>query len=73
MGELRRLDEKGDTKFTWDATKPEEVEAAQAVFATYQGQGYRAARMQGNKTGEFIEAFDPKAETLLMIPRMRKG
>ena len=73
MGEMHRLDKQGDTRFTWDATKPDEVQAAQEVFATYQSQGYKPARMQGGKPGEFIQDFDPQAESIIFIPKMRAG
>ena len=68
MSEMSILNRDGDTKHKWDKRNPESVSAAQAVFASYTKQGFRAARMQNGTQGEFINEFDPEAEFILFVP-----
>jgi hypothetical protein len=73
MGQIRRLDATGDTKFEWNPIKPDEVEAARAVFDEYRRQGFAAARMEGTTTGEIIKDFDPNVGIIVFVPPMAGG
>ena len=73
MGQLRKLDQTGDTQHEWDASKPDEVTMAEEVFALYRSQGYSAARMENDTAGEIITDFDPAAGVIIFVPQMRGG
>lgn len=72
-GELCILDRTGDTRHTWDSTKPEEVKAAREVFDRLRKThlAYRVNR-DGDK-GEVIDRFDPTAERMILAPQMVGG
>lgn len=74
MGTMRALNEKGDTKISWDNENPTEVEAAKEAFALYKEKGYAPFRIisQGRK-GSQIEEFDPLAEEILFVPPIAGG
>ena len=73
MGELRKLDQNGDTKHEWDPSKPAEVEVARDLFTLYKSQGFAAARMENDVAGEILREFDPTAGAILFIPQMQGG
>jgi hypothetical protein len=74
MGQLRILDETGDTKLIWDKQKPDEIEAAEEMFDKLKDKGYKAFRVddKGDKSGE-MKKFDSKAEKIIMVPPMQAG
>lgn len=71
---LHAMDGSGDSRFTWDPSKPAEVEAAKAQFDTLKGKGYLAYSVQGDGSkGEVIREFDPSARATIMQPQMVGG
>lgn len=72
--ELAVLDETGDTKLIWDEDKPEEVDAAKAMFERLKEKGYVAYAVdrKGEK-GEVLERFNRSAEKIIMAPQMKGG
>lgn len=75
MGEMSRLDRKGDTKIIWDAKNRDEVKAAKGTFDDLTKKGFLAYKVTDNKgrRGEQIREFDPKAERIILAPAMVGG
>lgn len=73
MGQIRTLDESGDTRQDWDPNNPAEVASARAVFELYQSRGFMAARMENDRAGDVIREFDPNAGTIILMPQMQGG
>lgn len=74
MGEMAVLDSTGDTKIIWDSSKPDEVDAARAMFETLTKKGYRAFSVKKNgDTDKIVSEFDPTIEKLIMVPRIVGG
>lgn len=73
MGELATMDSSGDTKVSWDPSKPGEVAAARATFDSLRAKGYAAYRMNGENQGEQIFTFDPAAGRIILAPAMQGG
>lgn len=74
MGELRILDETGDTKLIWDQENEDEVEAAEATFDKLTGKGHKAFRVDGKgEKDKGMKKFDSKAEKLILVPPMQAG
>ncbi len=73
MGELATMDRSGDTKLTWSANAPVEVEAARQTFDTLRKKGYAAYRMRGDTQGEQLLTFDVNAERIILVPAMQGG
>jgi hypothetical protein len=64
---LSLLGELGDTKHIWDKNKPEEVEAARALFDALLKKGYLAFHVvKEGEPGKPMAEFDPNAERLIM-------
>lgn len=76
-GELSILNGKGDTKLVWDANNEDEVEAAQAMFDDLIAKGFQAFEVSDEKEkggkGKMIRKFNPKAERIIMSPRIGGG
>lgn len=74
MGEMRLLDQTGDSKVIWDKNNQDEVDAAQETFKRLKKKGYTAysVKKDGDKN-EIIHDFDPAAEKLIMVPRVVGG
>lgn len=74
IGEMAIMDLSGDTKVTWDHSKPEEVDAARATFDALRKKGYAAFSVSkdGSK-GEQIRTFDPAAERIILAPALVGG
>lgn len=74
QGQLRILDKTGDLKFIWDHENEDEVEAARDTFEQRQKEGFTGfhVKKDGEK-GKQMRRFDPKAEKIIMIPRMVGG
>jgi len=70
------MDRTGDSKLIFDINKPDEVDAARAMFNTLVKEkrylAFRATDKDGSK-GDQIKEFDPKAGTLIMVPMMVGG
>ncbi len=81
MGKLRVLSKHGDTTYGWDAKRaasgdPEAQEAvrqAERLFNLERAKGYTAFRASPGSIGERIDAFDPQAEQIVMVPRLAGG
>jgi hypothetical protein len=66
------MNETGDTRIRWDAARPDEVEAARAMFDTLRGKGYLAySKRAGDRVQ--VRAFDPQAERIVMVPPIVGG
>lgn len=72
-GEMSVMGKEGDTKFTWNAKDPKEVEAAKATWDLYKGKGFAAFRMKRSSKGDQMHEFDPKAGRILFVPPMQGG
>jgi len=76
-GELSILNGDGDTKLTWDANNEDEVEAAEAMFDDLLAKGFQAFEVSDEKEkggkGKIIRKFDPKAQRIIMSPRIGGG
>lgn len=74
MGEMRILDESGDTKKIWDPDNEDEVKDAKRSFEDLIKKGFRAFLVdkKGEKGGAMQE-FDPNAGKMILIPRMQGG
>jgi regulator of protease activity HflC (stomatin/prohibitin superfamily) len=81
MGKLRILSKLGDTTVLWDekTSATDESEAAEAVreaeriFNQERASGATAFRVAPNRAAERIETFDPRAEQIVMVPRVAGG
>jgi hypothetical protein len=74
MGEMKRIDNSGDTKIKWDPKKRVEVKVAEASFNELTKEGYKAyaVKSDGSK-GKEIKKFDPDEEKIIMVPPMVGG
>jgi hypothetical protein len=81
MGRLHVLSSRGDTQVTWDQKKaaegdPEAIEAireAERIFQEERAKGSTAFRVATDKPAERIDAFDEKAEQIVMVPKVAGG
>jgi hypothetical protein len=76
-GELAILNGEGDTKLTWDANNEDEVDAAREMFDDLIAKGFQAFEVSDEKEkggkGKMIKKFDPKAQRIIMSPRIGGG
>lgn len=74
MSEMCVLDPSGDSRLQWDKANPDELRLAEERFDELKRSGYAAFKVtaKGDK-GEQIDAFDPSAERLILIPQMVGG
>ena len=74
MGEMRWLDETGDTKLMWDPENEDEVEAAEQQFNKLIKKGFKAfsVKKDGEK-GKEIKTFDSDAGKIIMTPGLVGG
>jgi hypothetical protein len=81
MAILRVLSRQGDTAFEWDVVavesgKAEAVEAvreAERIFAEQRSRGATAFRVWPGRPAERIDSFDPRAEQVVIVPRIAGG
>ena len=75
MGEMRVMDkEAGDLKVIWDKDNIDEIECAEKQFDCLLEKGYTAYQVdKKGEPGKKITKFDPKAEKLIMSPRIVGG
>jgi hypothetical protein len=68
------LDQSGDTRHTWDRSKPDEVAAMREIFDTMTDKGYVAwsVTRKGDKDKKITE-FDPAAEKVIFAPALVGG
>lgn len=68
------MDHTGDTKKTWDPTKPVEVDDARRSFDELRAKGYAAYTVNDDgSAGEVITKFDAGAGRIIMRPPMAGG
>lgn len=74
LNEMRVLDASGDKKTQWDATNPDEVEAARKEFDfLVKEKKYLAYRVKKDgSAGERMKEFDPSAE-LMILQKQNQG
>lgn len=65
----------GDTKLSWDKTKPVEVEAAREHFKKLRKEGYLVYKLNSkdDSKGEQVTDFDAEAGAYVAAPAMRGG
>jgi hypothetical protein len=74
MGTLKTLSHEGDTRISWDADNPDEVAVAREAFLRLIRRGYLAYTADGDEArGSQIHAFDPEAETVVLVPALQGG
>jgi hypothetical protein len=74
MGELRTLNETGDTKVIWDPDNSDEVNAAKAQFETLKKKKFTAYSVKkGGEKNKQISEFDPDAGMIIMVPQIVGG
>ena len=74
MGELRIMDESGDSKIMWDPTNKEEVDAAKLQFDALMDKGYKAYTVsKDGSTDKLIKKFDKKLGKIVMVPQLVGG
>jgi hypothetical protein len=68
------MGQQGDTKITWDKSKPTEVDAARVHFEILMSRKYKAFNVTAkDQPGEPMTEFDPDAERVIFVPQMRGG
>ena len=81
MAKLRVLSSRGDTVIEWDEKKvalgdPEAVAAvreAERIFEEQRARGATAFVVTPDKPAQRIDTFDPRAEQVVMVPRVAGG
>jgi hypothetical protein len=74
MGQMKTLDETGDTKLIWDPNIKDEVDVARESFNKLKKKGYIAYSVkEGGKKGTAINEFDPSAEKIILAPAVMGG
>jgi len=65
----------GDTKHTWDKTKPVEVDAAREMFKKLRDQKYVAYKLnpKDDSKGDQVDQFDAEAGAYIFAPALRGG
>jgi hypothetical protein len=65
----------GDSKFSWDKTKPVEVDAAREHFKKLRKDGYLVYKLdpKDNSKGEQVTEFDAEAGAYVAAPAPRGG
>jgi len=66
----------GDTKYMWDPNIADEVEAAKKQFDYFTKEKKYAAFQvddNGNKTGNQVREFNPKAGRIIFVPPIAGG
>ena len=81
MAKLRVFSDRGDTTVEWDGRKAAAgdaealaaVQEAERVFAEHRARGAAAFRVAPGRPAERIDAFDPAAEQIVVVPRVAGG
>lgn len=74
MGELRCLNETGDTKMIWDPDNRDEVDVAKDQFNALKKKGFQAYSVKkGGEKNKPIDSFDPEAGMIIMVPKIVGG
>jgi hypothetical protein len=81
MAKMRVLSARGDTTIEWDGQKvelgePEALSAvreAERIFAEQRARGATAFKVSPGEQAERIDDFDPRAEQIVVVPRVAGG
>jgi hypothetical protein len=81
MAVLRVLSKLGDTKYEWDVARAQEgdvesvaaVREAERIFAHHRARGATAFKVWPGRQAERLDSFDPKAEQVVIVPRVAGG
>ena len=81
MAVMRILSARGDTVVEWDSEKvetsdPEALAAireAERVFAEQRARGATAFKVEPGRSAVRIDEFDPKAQQVVIVPRVAGG
>ena len=81
MGVMRVLCSQGDAVYTWDEEKVEigdpgareAIEEAERIIREAQARGAVAFRAVPGQPAERIRDFDPKADEIIVVPRIVGG
>jgi hypothetical protein len=81
MARMRILSARGDTIVEWDGPKvetgdPEALAAlheAEQIFAEQRTRGATAFRISPDRPAERLDQFDPRAEQIVVVPRVAGG
>lgn len=81
MGVLRVLSHHGDDRFDWDYSAvlvgdeeaQKAIREAERIFAEQRARGSTAVRVAPGEPAQRIDAFDPTAKEIVMIPRVVGG
>lgn len=81
MAKMRVLSARGDTIVEWDGRKVEAGDAealaavleAERIFEEQRARGATAFKVEPNRPAERISEFDPRAEQIVVVPRVAGG
>jgi hypothetical protein len=81
MAKLRVLSSRGDTVVEWDQKKADlgdpdalaAVREAERIFEEQRARGATAFVVAPDKPAERIDTFDPKADQVVIVPRVAGG
>ena len=81
MAKIRVLSAHGDATVEWDSQKigagdaeaRAAVREAERIFAEQHARGATAFRVSPDRPAERVEAFDPQAEQIVVVPRVLGG
>ena len=74
MGEIRIMNESGDTKVQWNPTNEDEIEVAEEMFDKLKSKGHLSyeVKKDGSK-GKLLKKFKPSAGMIIMVPPVVGG
>lgn len=81
MAVMRILSARGDTVVEWDSEKVETgdpeaqaaIREAERVFAEQRARGATAFKVEQGRPAVRIDEFDPKADQVVVVPRVAGG
>ena len=81
MATIRILNSSGDVQLDWDPRKAEEgdpeaiaaLQEAERIFAEQRARGATAFAVAPGRPAERLDTFDPKAEEVVIVPRVAGG
>lgn len=81
MAKLRVLSARGDTTYEWDTERAARgdpvaqaaVREAERIFREQRARGATAFRVLPGQPVERIDAFEPRAEQIVVVPRVAGG
>ena len=81
MAVMRILSNQGDTRYEWDVGRVQlgdaeavaAVREAERIFAQQRARGATAFKVWPGRPAERLDRFDPRAEQVVMVPRIAGG